>query len=85
MTDPFANAGFAILGTDGVEKPIGGITPINGDCVIAAITFPSAIGGRQYLGDEDIVGVTLIEGVFYPIQATSITLTSGEAIGWLQS
>lgn len=86
MNDPFANKGFIILsGTDVIDlstTPIYGFTPL-ADMVIAAITFPPSLNGvESYTGDQDIVGVTLTKGVFYPIPATSIDLTSGSAIGW---
>lgn len=88
MNDPFASKGYKILSGVGAidltTTPIGGFTPL-ADMVIAAITHPaSADGLHTYVGDSaNLVGVTLTKGVFYPIPATAITLTSGSAIGWL--
>lgn len=89
MNDPFAGRGYIIFtGTsafdlDALEKPIGGLTPLE-DMVLTAITHPaSADGIHAYVGDANLIGVTLTKGVFYPIPATAIQLASGSAIGWL--
>ena len=96
MNDPFSNSGFLILaGTAPIDlgnDPIQGFTPIGGAAVLAAIAFPPQRGGTKYRGDASgsvgppllagIVGQSLLEGVFYPIPAVGLTLTSGKLIGW---
>jgi hypothetical protein len=97
MNDPFANSGFLILSgstpfdlsNDPVDlsvppkTPIQGFTPVGGSAVLTAITFPTQRGGTQYRGDAaSLVGLTLMEGVFYPIPAVGLTLASGTLIGW---
>jgi hypothetical protein len=86
MNDPFANNGFKMLtGTSAIDlsgDPLQGFTPSSGDAEIAAITFPTTRGGKAFQGDSGIVGETLLEGVFYPVPCTGITLTSGKLIGW---
>ncbi len=89
MTDPFANKGFiGLSGTSPIDlsdTPIGGFTPIGGDLEIDSITHPSAVNGTGYTGDASFIAdKTFKEGVFYPLPAISLTLSSGQAIGWLQ-
>ena len=86
MNDPFASKGFKMLtGTSAInfDPPIEGFT-VTSDMVIAALTPVASKDGVQgYTYDSAIIGKTLPPG-FYPISATSITLTSGEGIGWLK-
>ncbi len=87
MNDPFANSGFLVLtGTDPIDlcrDPIQGFTPVGGPAVIFDITLPAQRAGTGYRGDAShLAGLSLAEGVFYPVPATAITLTSGTLIGW---
>ena len=85
MNDSFSNSGFMILSgaNDLSADPIQGFTPIGGAAVLAAITFPATRGGTAYRGDAaNLATLSLLEGVFYPIPATALTLTSGKLIGW---
>ncbi len=88
MNDPFANSGFLVINDTSVhdlsDDPIQGFTPVGGAAVIDTdgIAFPSARNGSGYRGDAGIIGLSLAEGVFYPIPATSIKLASGAIICW---
>ena len=87
MNDPFANKGYLTLTGTGAHNlaatPIYGFTTLE-DTVIAAITSPPSVGGQSYnAADAELVGLTLPAGLFWPIHATAITLTSGSAIGWI--
>jgi|GEM_PF-2288502 len=87
MNESFSNSGFLILSGTGVNDlsadPIQGFTPIGGAAVLAAITLPSQRAGSHYRGDAtNLAGLSLLEGAFYPVPATALTLASGKLIGW---
>lgn len=87
-TEPFAPQGYAYLAagnSDLTNRPIFGFTTLQ-DTVVSSITHPSIVDGNPYNGDPtDLVGKTLPGKVFYPLPATAITLSSGSALGWIDT
>jgi len=87
MSDPFASKGYVVLqGSSPIDlgtTPVFGFTTLE-ETVLSSVTHPPSMHGCAYSGDAaDLAGRTLPAGLFYPIPATAITLTSGSAIGWL--
>lgn len=82
----FAATGYLVnAGTTPVVAAFSGFTVI-AEAVIAAIVAPTAPGpeGIAYQGDEaNLAGVTLPAG-YYPIRGSSLDLTSGSVIMWLE-
>lgn len=87
MNREHASKGYAVYAdTDTHEINFYGIT-ILADAVINAVLAPTAGSpeGEGYNGDEaGIAGKTLIAGLYLPIRGSSIDLTSGTVIVWIE-
>ena len=70
---------FQQIATAAVTYNFYGMMAVNGDAVIATITD---VNGDSRLTDFGDV-VTAYEGVYYPGNFASVTLTSGEAVIYL--
>lgn len=87
MTREHASKGFKVVsGTSATPKNFYGFTVLS-DAVIAAISAPTqrAVENTAYDSDySGLAGPTIPAGGYYPIRGSSITLTSGSVILWIE-
>jgi hypothetical protein len=80
-----ATKGYKVVSnTSATAKNFYGFTVI-AEAVISALVAPTGAGpeGTAYDGDEAGIATTLPVG-YYPVRGSSITLTSGAVILWLE-
>ena len=80
-----ATKGYKVVSnTTPTAKDFYGFTVIS-EAVISAVVAPTNPGpeGTSYDGDETGIATTLPVG-YYPVRGSSITLTSGAVILWLE-
>jgi hypothetical protein len=82
------NKGYNVLtGTSPIAVRCSGFTPTSDTFAISAIVHPSARGARAYTNNSAslvaLVAGSFVKGKYYPIPFSSITLSAGTAIGWI--
>ena len=87
MSRDHASKGYQVVsGTDAVSVNFYGFTAAE-ETVVAAIAAPAAAGMEHTSyssGHAGMAGVTVPAGCYLPIRGSSLTLTSGKLIAWIE-
>ena len=87
MNRNHASKGYLVVaGTDTVAVNFFGFTALE-ETQIAAITGPTAAGPEQTSYSSDALGIEgtiLTAGAYLPIRGSSIALSSGRVVAWIE-